>query len=65
MTTGLERVAHALCELDADPSDATMDGKPLWKDYLLETWTAIMALREPDPAMIGAGAQKGSRGRER
>ena len=53
--TGLERVARALCELDANPSDATMDGKPLWQDYLPEAWAAIMAVREPDPAMIGAG----------
>lgn len=62
MTTGLERVACALCELDANPPDAMMDGKPHWKDYLPETWTAIMALREPDPAMIGAGAQKAAEG---
>ena len=60
MKTGLERVARALCELDANPPNATMDGKPLWQDYLPEAWAAIMALREPDPAMIGAGANKGS-----
>lgn len=58
MTTGLERVARALCELDANPPDATMDGKPLWQDYLPEAWAAIMALREPDMAMISAGALK-------
>ena len=46
MTTGLERVACALCELDAKPPDATLDGKPHWKDYLPEIWTAIMALRD-------------------
>lgn len=58
MTTGVERVARALCELDANPPDATMDGKPLWQDYLPEAWAAIMTLREPDRAMIGAGAKK-------
>jgi hypothetical protein len=56
MTTGLERVARALCELDANPPDATMNGMPLWQDYLPEAWAAIMALREPDTAMIGAAA---------
>jgi hypothetical protein len=29
---------------------------PLWQDYLPEAWAAIMALREPDTAMIGAAA---------
>ncbi len=61
MKTGLERVARALCELDANPADATMDGKPLWQDYLPEAWAAIMALREPDP-VIGAGANKAAEG---
>lgn len=56
MTSGLERVARALCELDANPPDATMDGKPLWQDYLPEAWAAVMALREPDMAMISAAA---------
>ena len=58
MKTGLERVARALCELDAHPPDVTMDGKPLWWDYLPEAWAAIMALREPDPGMVGAGARR-------
>ncbi len=54
MSNGLERVARALCELDGHPAGATMDGKPLWQDYLPEAWAAIMALREPDAAMIDA-----------
>ena len=58
MTPGLERVARALCELDANPPDATMGGKPLWQDYLPEARAAIMALREPDITMIGAAALK-------
>ena len=62
MKTGLERVARALCELDANPPDATMDGKPLWQDYLPEAWAAIMAVREPDPAMIGAGTRRAAEG---
>ena len=56
MTSGLERVARALCELDANPPHATMDGKPLWQDYLPKARTAIMALREPDAAMVSAAA---------
>lgn len=56
MTSGLERVARGLCELDANPPDATMDGKPLWQDYLPEASAAIMALREPDAAMVSAAA---------
>ena len=39
-----------------------MDGRPLWQDYLPEAWAAIMTLREPDPAMIGAGANKAAEG---
>ena len=58
MSSGLERVARALCELDANPPDATMGGKPLWQDYLPEAWAAIMALREPDMAMVAAAAQE-------
>lgn len=50
------------CELDANPPDATMHGRPLWQDYLPEAWAAIMAIREPDPAMIGAGAHKAAEG---
>lgn len=58
MKKALGRVARALCELDANPPDATMNGNPLWWDYLPEAWAAIMALREPDAAMIEAGARK-------
>ena len=39
-----------------------MDGKPLWQDYLPEAWAAIMAVREPDPAMIGAGTRRAAEG---
>ena len=56
MTSGLERVARALCELDANPPDATMGGKPLWQDYLPEARVAIAALRMPDAAMVSAAA---------
>lgn len=58
MPTGPERVSRSLCELDANPPDAAMGGKPLWLDYLPEAWAAIMALREPDTAMVNAAALK-------
>ncbi|MBJ7437506.1 MAG: hypothetical protein JHD35_00575 [Sphingopyxis sp.] len=35
-----------------------MDGKPLWQDDLPEAWAAIMALREPNMAIINAAALK-------
>lgn len=60
MTKGLERVARALCELDGNPPDARMDGKPLWQDYLPEARAAVMALREPDEAMLSAAASADS-----
>src|SRR3546814_17097335 len=34
MTTGLERVARALFELDANPPDGPQGCKPLWRDHL-------------------------------
>lgn len=47
----LERAARALCELDNNPPGATMDGKPLWMDYLPEVRAVVAALREPDQAI--------------
>lgn len=37
----LERAARALCSLDGHPENATMDGKPLWQNYLPEARAAI------------------------
>jgi hypothetical protein len=54
MSSGLERVARALCELDDNPPDATTDGKWLWENYQPEAWAIIMSLREPDTDMISA-----------
>lgn len=58
MSNALERVARALCKLDGHPAGATMDGKPLWQDYLPEARAALMALREPDATMIDAACHK-------
>lgn len=50
--TLLERVARALCRHDGHPENATMDGKPLWQDYLPEARVAIEAMREPTEDML-------------
>lgn len=50
----LERAARALCELDGHPPGATMDGKPLWQDYLPEVRAVLAAVREPSEAMVNA-----------
>lgn len=43
----IERAARALCSLDGRPENATMDGKPLWQDYLPEVRAVMAAVREP------------------
>jgi len=47
----LERAAKALCSLDGNPENATMDGKPLWQDYLPEVRAVLSAVRDPESAM--------------
>ncbi len=44
--TPIERAARALCELDGHPPDATMDGKPLWQDYLPEVQAVFDVLHD-------------------
>ena len=51
----LERAARALCELAGNPADATMDGKPLWMDYLPEVWAVLCAVRVPSDPVVDAG----------
>jgi len=51
----IERAARALCELDGNPPGATMDGKPLWMDYLPEVRAVLGAIREPSEEMVSAG----------
>lgn len=50
--TPLERAARALCSLDGNPENATMEGKPLWRDYLPEARAVVEALREPSDTMV-------------
>lgn len=51
----LERAARALCRLDGHPENATMDGKPLWQDYLPEVRAVLEAIREPDDRGVTEG----------
>ena len=44
--TPVERIARALCRLDGHPENATMNGKPLWQDYLPEARAALTAISE-------------------
>ena len=55
MSNPLERAARALCEMAGNPPGATMDGKPLWQDYLPEVRAVLAAVRQPNDAMIDAG----------
>lgn len=54
----LERAARALCELAGNPPGATMDGKPLWMDYLPEVRAVVEALREPSVDMTIVGGNR-------
>jgi len=50
----LERAARALCRLDGHPENATMEGRPLWQDYLPEVRAVIQAIRDPSHEMVQA-----------
>ncbi|MBO9377655.1 hypothetical protein GG804_12835 [Sphingomonas histidinilytica] len=50
----IERAARALCEMDGNPPGATMDGKPLWQDYVPEVRAVLTAIREPSETMLAA-----------
>lgn len=55
--TPIERAARALCSLDGNPENATMDGKSLWQDYLPEVRAVLAAIREPSEAALRAGEE--------
>ncbi|WP_347271640.1 hypothetical protein [Rhizorhabdus histidinilytica] len=54
--TPIERAARALCQLDGNPPGATMDGKPLWRDYVPEVRAVLTAIRIPSEAQDFAAA---------
>lgn len=53
----VERAARALCEADRNPPGATMNGKPLWMDYLPEVGLVLAEIREPSEAILSTGEQ--------
>lgn len=55
----IERAARALCELDGNPPGATMNGKPLWQDYVPEVRAVLAAVRDPNEAMLDKGVDGG------
>lgn len=64
MKSPLERACVALCEQDGHPPYATMDGKPLWQDYLPEVRAVLEAIREPSEGMETAGVMEGDWNRD-
>ena len=46
-----ERAARALCRLDGHPEMATMDGQPLWRDYLPEVRAVLEAVGKNGPTL--------------
>lgn len=58
MKPPLERAARALCSLAGNPENATMNGNPLWMDYLPEARAVIEAIREPDSEQVFAAGDK-------
>ncbi|MBB4859610.1 hypothetical protein HNO88_002939 [Novosphingobium chloroacetimidivorans] len=49
-----ENAARALCKLDGHPQNITMNGKPMWQDYLPEVIAVLTAIRTPSHAMLAA-----------
>lgn len=54
----IERAARALCELEGNPPGATMDGKPLWQDYVPEVRAVLAAIREPSEHAVEGGSTR-------
>ena len=53
--TPIERAARALCKLDGH-AEGEREGKPLWRNYLLQARAVLEAIREPSLRMTEAGA---------
>lgn len=62
MKSPLERACVALCEQDGHPPYATMDGNPLWQDYLPEVRAVLEAIREPSEGMAEEAFRNGACG---
>ena len=55
MSPIVEAAARALCRHAGNPENATMDGKPLWQDYVPEVFEVLIAIRDASDAMAAVG----------
>lgn len=55
MSPIVEAAARALCCQAGNPEDGTMDGKPLWQDYVPEARAVLISIRDASDAMAEAG----------
>ena len=55
MSPIIEAAARALCHHAGNPENATIDGLPLWKDYVPEVREVLIAIRDASDAMAEAG----------
>jgi hypothetical protein len=58
MKSPLESAARALCSHAGNPENTKFEGKPMWQSYLPEARAVLLAIRQPDTAMISAAAFK-------
>ena len=55
MSPIIEAGARALCRQAGNPENATMDGKPLWQDYVPEVRQLLIAIRDATEKISGVG----------
>lgn len=55
MSPVIEAGARALCRNAGNPENATMDGKPLWQDYVPEVRRVLIAIRDASDKMADVG----------
>lgn len=55
MSPVIEAGARALCRNAGNPENATMDGKPLWQDYVPEVRQVLIAIRDASDKMADVG----------
>lgn len=55
MSPIIEAGARALCRNAGNPENATMDGKPLWQDYVPEVRRVLIAIRDASDKMADVG----------
>lgn len=55
MSPIIEAGVRALCRHAGNPENATMDGKPLWQDYVPEVRQVLTAIRDASNKMGESG----------